>query len=221
MSTFFGRLAERVQGGGSQIKPLTATPFSPSSFTSPRERNRELTETGTTTPTANCDVGTHWQRRMAEGREQPQEHAASHDESFLSGWTQERATQDHEADFESEIGKVGSRTEVTRRSAQFVRETPIAPKAMERSSDEFFPATEAHTWIVPTVPAAANKRMQDSHNNAASDADSLPIVQVTIGRIEVRSAAGKNEPERIERRGTRTPRVTLEEYLRRRNEGRR
>ena len=221
MSTFLGRLAERVQGTGPKIKPLPATPFSPRFYADPGDHNRSLEERGETTPAVIPETGMRRQRHPAEGRENAGESAERRGESFVSTWPHDRSTPYRGEDFDGEIKEPEPYKEATKRNPGPDSETPDLPLSLNRTDKQTFRTIETNTWMPTVAPATVNPHVEDYRSKAPSEGDALPNVYVTIGRIEVRSVASKNEQERTERRGTRTPRVTLEQYLRKRNEGRR
>jgi hypothetical protein len=221
MSTFLGRLAERVRGTGPKIKPLPATPFSPRFYAGPGDHSSSLKERGEAAPTMIPEVGMRRQRRPAEGRENAGEHTERLGGSFVSGWPRDRSKLYRGEGFDVEIKEPGSHKEVTKRNPEVASGTLDLPHSLDRTDKQTFRTIEANTWMPSAAPATANPHVEDYRAKVPSEEGALPNVYVTIGRIEVRSVASKNEQERTERRGARAPRVTLEEYLRKRNEGRR
>ncbi len=91
--------------------------------------------------------------------------------------------------------------EIEARSAAAVPELRPGPRAM--------PGRRGQLGVRPAAPPAE-----------AAAADAEHVVQVTIGRIDVRAVHPRPAPARA-RREPAQPRVSLEEYLRRRREGRR
>jgi hypothetical protein len=101
---------------------------------------------------------------------------------------------------------------------------PAHPAGSDMAIHRALPATPSKSLAadraenaVPIRPALPAQAL----NPGPQSAESAPVVEVTIGRIEVRAEAPPNPPAR-ERAGeaTRQPGLTLDEYLRQRNGGR-
>ena len=69
--------------------------------------------------------------------------------------------------------------------------------------------------IVHAMQLVRSNRAGSGHVSEARS-DGVPPVYVTIGRVEVRALASPERPPRAAKSGT--PRLTLDDYLRKRNQ---
>lgn len=217
MSTFLGRLAERITSPGSRVNPVPATPFAAAQGLQQRYVDN-VGESGALEP-----HGPQGEGRNVLYQARPAARPPLSDESSVSG------REDSSLRNEQPAHSHPSET----RPAIVKRQLPTLGGNRDEEKNPFeikFPRASSETpRILPAEPATRNQipsqiELQNENElrrRSTNEKFLQPGIYVTIGRIEVRAAPSKREERPTDRRAPRKPQVSLEDYLQRRNEGRR
>jgi hypothetical protein len=218
MSTFFGRLADRITSAGSRVNPVPATPFAAAQGLQQHYVDN-VGESGALEP-----HGPQAEARNILYQARPAARSPLSNESSVSGredslLRNEQPAHSHPAETHPTIVRRQLPTLDGNRDEE---KNPLEIK---------FPrASCGIPRILPAEPATRNqipsqieqvKNENELRRRSTNEKFLQPGIYVTIGRIEVRAAPSKREERPTDRRAPRKPQVSLEDYLQRRNEGRR
>lgn len=196
MTPYLARLVDRARGSTPRVKPIVASRFAPN--------GGGLSE-----------VIEERSAERAPRERAPVERAQTAADTSLPPRTSENSFESHppEAAEREPSGDFETSRTRTDHAPNRQRDSDLVP-------EQFRPPgpNRIERIAAPEIPAVASQRDHDRTRSSAEPVEPAPVVRVTIGRIDVRAAPEAGSARRPTARAA-GPKLTLDAYLKSREEG--
>jgi hypothetical protein len=211
MANFFSRLAERALGSAPVAQPDLPSMFAPAA---PMELSTEISARSESARAERSTSGATSQNAPPQTQPTPSVERPHRDAEIHPPLVNVRQTKSESARdrFQFTVEDINLKSE----SGRFLDNSSDHDR--ERAS-----ADEARPQIVgreTLVTQAAHSAIADFASTAGRPETAAPTIQVSIGRVEVRAVTPPTHGSRVVERKA-PPLLSLDQYLRERNEGRR